>query len=74
MVPYLAKNGMLCKEYINKIVIEWHGQALNVKSENCEQGPTEIIKLDDESYLNDGQPLPDQCNKITPEMARDLDN
>eukprot|EP01083_Nonionella_stella_P037211 101446_1 len=78
VIPHLFHNGILCKKYIDGIAIEIHNQAkkemkgnwtleslrddlLNRSPLDCD--PTDIIALDDETYLHDNvTSLPHICN------------
>ncbi len=64
VLPHLYKNDVLCEEYLKMIAIEMHPQFRTVpddlklpefrellERQSCE--PTQIVKVDDESYLHD---------------------
>ena len=64
VLPHLYNNGILCEEYLKIIAIEMHPQFRTVpddlklpqlrellERQNCE--PTQIVKVDDETYLHD---------------------
>jgi FkbM family methyltransferase len=74
VLPKFVTKQLLCKNVLDRITIEWHEQVLKteeskkqatelksqVMSQNtCKEGPsTEVLDIDDESYLEDGMPLP----------------
>jgi len=71
VLPDLIKNNLLCEGSVDTMTIEWHDgvpkdkqAAKNLKKEvlglgKCGQKKdTEVLTLDDESYLEDGKPLP----------------
>mmetsp|Transcript_29378 Transcript_29378/g.78620 ORF Transcript_29378/g.78620 Transcript_29378/m.78620 type:complete len:293 (-) Transcript_29378:39-917(-) len=73
VLPPLVEKQLLCKHVLDMLTIEWHGAVRgkwprnlkddvkrNVRSaDKCSSGPsTELKELDDESYVNDGMPLP----------------
>jgi len=74
VLPDLIKNKLLCEGSLNQMTIEWHDRFLTSNSSlqaarnliEQVEGPgkcspskdTEVLLLDDESYLMDGIPLP----------------
>jgi len=72
VLPPLVEKQLLCKYVLDMLTIEWHGASWAVakklkkdvkrnvrSSDKCSSGPsTEVKELDDESYVNDGVPLP----------------
>ena len=73
-MPHMLAEGLLCKEYISGIVMEFHDWARSagwehwvwpdnfteqvLQQRRCKLGPTEIVDLDDETFLHDGKSLP----------------
>eukprot|EP00931_Biecheleriopsis_adriatica_P103891 TRINITY_DN78682_c0_g1_i1.p1 TRINITY_DN78682_c0_g1~~TRINITY_DN78682_c0_g1_i1.p1 ORF type:complete len:388 (-),score=56.69 TRINITY_DN78682_c0_g1_i1:23-1186(-) len=73
VLPSMLEAGVLCKFYIDKLTIEWHNSTLDEEGlqnaakletaladpSRCPHDqPTEIVSMDDESYLLDGAALP----------------
>jgi len=74
VLPRFLQKQLFCKNVLDKITIEWHlwilpeeekaPQAKLIDSwtngATCSSGPkTELVDLDNESYLEDGMPLPE---------------
>jgi FkbM family methyltransferase len=74
VLPHLIERSLLCEGSINKMTIEWHFRFLmsdesskaarEIKREvlsgdRCSpKRDTQVVQIDDESYRNDGMPLP----------------
>jgi len=74
VLPKFVTKQLLCKNVVDTITMEWHDRFLKTEAskqqakhleslvnspEKCTSGPsTTVIAFDDESYLNDGKPLP----------------
>jgi len=70
VLPELIRRGHLCREHVTKIYIEWHNRfqpngttakeqlMYDIGNQTCQSGKSPISGLDDESYRQDGQPLP----------------
>lgn len=74
VLPKFVTNQLLCKNVMDTITIEWHDRFLKTEASKeqakqlesqvmspnkCTSGPsTTVLDLDDESYAEDGKPLP----------------
>jgi FkbM family methyltransferase len=69
VLPHLLAQGLLCKDRVSAVVVEFHGWARpanntltfagfeqQVKQQKCQ--PTQIVQLDDETYVHDRKGLP----------------
>lgn len=80
VLPKFLDNHFLCKNVLDKLTIEWHDRflakdqlpaasktKLQVESPTkCGGQPSTIVKdFDDESFLNDGMPLPSKGHPMT---------
>ncbi len=48
------------EQLLDTMSSEWHIEQRLGKGDSCEGEPTKVIGLDDESFISDGQPLPDE--------------
>ena len=71
VMPHMMQHGVFCQKVVTAMVIEWHGRArrnstLNQDTmlqqlEQTECDSTEIVVMDDETFLLDNKDLPEGC-------------